>query len=50
MRRLFLDTGYLIALEAADDQHHQIASSHWDLACVAARWSILFEKGESERG
>ncbi len=29
MRRLFLDTGYLIALEAADDQHHQIASSHW---------------------
>jgi uncharacterized protein len=29
MRRLFLDTGYLIAVEAADDQHHKIALSHW---------------------
>jgi len=29
MRKLFLDTGYLIALEAADDQHYIIASSHW---------------------
>jgi len=29
MRRLFLDTGFLIALEAADDQHHQAASAHW---------------------
>lgn len=29
MRRLFLDTGYLIALEASDDQHHQQAATHW---------------------
>jgi uncharacterized protein len=29
MRKLFLDTGYLIALEAADDRHHQVAFAHW---------------------
>lgn len=29
MRRLFLDTAYLIALETSDDQHHQVASAHW---------------------
>jgi uncharacterized protein len=29
MRKLFLDTGYLIALEAVDDQHHKTALSHW---------------------
>ena len=29
MRRLFLDTGYLIALEASDDQHHQQAAAYW---------------------
>ncbi len=29
MRRLFLDTSYLIALEAADDQHHEEAIVHW---------------------
>jgi len=26
---VFLDTGYLIALEAADDQHHDAAVQHW---------------------
>ncbi|MFV9691027.1 MAG: type II toxin-antitoxin system VapC family toxin [Desulfobacteria bacterium] len=30
MRKLFLDTGYLIALEAADDQHHKVALAHWE--------------------
>jgi predicted nucleic acid-binding protein len=29
MRRVFLDTSYLIALEAGDDQHHEAASVHW---------------------
>jgi uncharacterized protein len=29
MRKLFLDTGYLIALEASDDQHHKAALGHW---------------------
>jgi predicted nucleic acid-binding protein len=29
MKKLFLDTGYIIALEAADDQYHEIASKHW---------------------
>lgn len=30
MRRLFLYTSFLIALEAADDQHHAAALSHWN--------------------
>jgi predicted nucleic acid-binding protein len=29
MRKLFLDTGYLIALEALDDQHHNDALAYW---------------------
>lgn len=29
MNRVFLDTGYLIALEASDDQHHKDAVQHW---------------------
>jgi len=29
MSPVFLDTGYLIALEASDDQHHREASRHW---------------------
>jgi len=29
MRSIFLDTGYIIAIEAADDQRHQIAQNHW---------------------
>lgn len=29
MRRAFLDTGYLIALESADDQYHSAAAEHW---------------------
>jgi uncharacterized protein len=30
MEPLFLDTGYLIAIEAVDDQHHQLALEHWN--------------------
>ena len=29
MKPLFLDTGYVIALGAADDQHHEEAIKHW---------------------
>lgn len=29
MKRYFLDTGYLIALEAVDDQYHDVAFQHW---------------------
>lgn len=30
MRPVFVDTSYLIALEASDDQHHATAKTHWD--------------------
>lgn len=40
MTPVFLDTGYLIALEAADDQHHRAASRHWS-AYVASRPRIV---------
>ena len=29
MASVFLDTGYVIALEAADDQYHDTAVQHW---------------------
>jgi predicted nucleic acid-binding protein len=29
MNKLFLDAGYLIALEASDDQYHNIAIEYW---------------------
>jgi predicted nucleic acid-binding protein len=29
MKELFLDTGYLIALEDASDQYHQEVAKHW---------------------
>ena len=29
MNTLFLDAGYVIALEASDDQNHRVASQHW---------------------
>ena len=28
-QRVFLDTGYILALELANDQHHATALSHW---------------------
>jgi predicted nucleic acid-binding protein len=35
MRSIFLDTGYIIALEAADDQSHSIARDHWQSVIAA---------------
>ena len=29
MNTVFVDTGYLFALEIANDQHHQAAAQHW---------------------
>src|SRR5713101_7100831 len=29
MNAVFVDTGYLLALELANDQHHQDATRHW---------------------
>ena len=29
MNMVFVDTGYLLALEIANDQHHQAATQHW---------------------
>jgi predicted nucleic acid-binding protein len=29
MAEVFLDTGYLVALESANDQHHAVATEHW---------------------
>lgn len=29
MKPIFIDAGYLIALEASDDQHHENAVRHW---------------------
>jgi predicted nucleic acid-binding protein len=26
---VFIDTGYLVAVEAVDDQHHAVAIKHW---------------------
>jgi hypothetical protein len=31
MSAVFLDTGYLIAIEAADDQNHAAADQHWNI-------------------
>lgn len=30
MKTIFIDTGYLLALEIANDQHHQSAIQHWN--------------------
>ena len=29
MNAVFVDTGYLLALETANDQYHQAAVQHW---------------------
>lgn len=29
MDSVFIDTGYLLALEIANDQHHFLAQQHW---------------------
>jgi predicted nucleic acid-binding protein len=29
MNAVFVDTGYLLALEIANDQNHQAATRHW---------------------
>jgi len=36
MNMVFLDTGYLLALELANDQNHQAAADHWKQVAGAA--------------
>jgi uncharacterized protein len=35
MTAVFVDTGYLLALEIANDQHHQAAVQHWQRIVTA---------------
>ena len=37
MSPLFLDSGYIIELELADDQRHEAAASHWGLTNTPPR-------------
>ncbi|MGK7907522.1 MAG: type II toxin-antitoxin system VapC family toxin [Synechococcus sp.] len=41
MSPVFLDTGYIIALEAIDDQHHSEALHHWQSFCASGLSSIV---------
>jgi uncharacterized protein len=36
VRKIFLDTSYLLALELANDQNHQAAQVHWQQAITIA--------------
>lgn len=35
MNAIFVDTGYLLALEIGNDQHHQSAVRHWQQVATA---------------
>jgi predicted nucleic acid-binding protein len=35
MKAVFVDTGYLFALEITNDQHHQAATQHWQRVVAA---------------
>jgi hypothetical protein len=35
MNAVFVDTGYLCALEITNDQHHQVATQHWQRVVAA---------------
>jgi len=35
MKAVFVDTGYLLALELTNDQHHQAATRHWQGVVIA---------------
>ncbi|WP_017651609.1 type II toxin-antitoxin system VapC family toxin [Fortiea contorta] len=35
-RKIFLDTSYLLALELANDQNHQVAQTHWHQVITAS--------------
>lgn len=44
MNAVFVDTGDLLALEIANDQHHQAAIRHWQAVMTAlphASWDCL---------
>jgi predicted nucleic acid-binding protein len=48
MPPIFLDTGYIIALETADDQHHEAALAHWQDLSVSLPLLVSKSAGKKQ--